>query len=183
VERPDSRAIRRGRRRARGALSPRLPSAGRPVIAARSKCALRLSVRTQDFQSCKRGSTPLGRTNTNKSSENGPCELRHRGEVDTVSAKSSSLRPLDIQDLVSSVIGVPTLQMWRRGIRGEQDTDCASTFASYRTAHDPYSFGSRASQTAPSSSCGQGHFGSALGRAGRRESRRVRLGKSLGRLQ
>ena len=25
--------------------------------------ALRLSVRTQDFQSCKRGSTPLGRTN------------------------------------------------------------------------------------------------------------------------
>jgi hypothetical protein len=28
-----------------------------------SRCALRLSVRTQDFHSCKRGSTPLGRTN------------------------------------------------------------------------------------------------------------------------
>ncbi len=36
----------------------------RPAIMTPSQRALRLSVRTQDFQSCKRGSTPLGRANS-----------------------------------------------------------------------------------------------------------------------
>ena len=67
LERPRPASSCRSRMRRRQAPEdPRNPAlaktAQRPCIAPASGCALRLSVRTQDFHSCKRGSTPLGRT-------------------------------------------------------------------------------------------------------------------------